>query len=197
MHYRQENGATTVKFTPLLATLLTVTTTSPVLAPIGTCTVITLLPQLTTVNGIVPTLTLPGVSPKLLPTIMNPIRTGPLGKVKARMCGLTRKFIASLDRPSTVTTTAAFPAETLNGTSATILVLLLLVRVAAAPLNVTVVENPARFVPVIVTESSADPEPGDIFVMVGLSGGVTVKDVPLVAWPFAVVTTMLPLRAPL
>src|SRR5947199_227966 len=62
----------TVKLTPLLATLFTVTTTFPVLAPLGTGTTIEVVLQLVGVAAVPLNLTVlvPWVAPKPLPVIV-------------------------------------------------------------------------------------------------------------------------------
>jgi hypothetical protein len=47
-------GVVTVKLTPLLATLFTVTTTLPVVAPVGTFTTMLLAPHVVAVPALVP-----------------------------------------------------------------------------------------------------------------------------------------------
>jgi hypothetical protein len=68
---------TTVKATPLLATLFTVTTTLPVVPPDGTGTVMLVLLQLLDVPGVPLNVTvlLPCVPPKLVPVIVTAVPT--------------------------------------------------------------------------------------------------------------------------
>src|SRR5271157_4188341 len=109
---------------------------------------------------------------------------------------VTVKFTPLLAKPATVITT--LPVAAPLGTSATMLVLLQLVGVAAVPLNVSVLvpcEEP-KFVPVIVTDVPTSPELGERFVMDGGAVTVTVKVTPLLAKP-ATLTTTLPVAAPL
>ena len=68
-----------VKFTPLLATPDTVTTTGPVVAPFGTVTVMLVAPQLVT-GAVVPlnvTVPLPWLAPKFVPVIVTDVPTAP------------------------------------------------------------------------------------------------------------------------
>src|SRR5262245_52628897 len=70
----------TVKSTPLLATLLTLTTTLPVVAPAGTAATMLIADQLVVV-AVVPlkvTVLVPFVAPKLVPVIVTAVATGPL-----------------------------------------------------------------------------------------------------------------------
>lgn len=70
---------TTVKVLPLLATPATVTTTFPVVAPLGTLAMMLVVPQLVAV-AVVPlnfTVLLPWVDPKLVPVIVTEAPTAP------------------------------------------------------------------------------------------------------------------------
>jgi hypothetical protein len=72
-------GTVTVKLTPLLATLFTVTTTLPVVAPAGTGTTMLVADQLVGV-AVVPlkvTALAPCVAPKLEPEMVTAVPTGP------------------------------------------------------------------------------------------------------------------------
>lgn len=71
-----------------------------------------------------------------------------------------------------------------------------LVGVELIPLNVTVLVpwDAPKFVPAIVTEVPTAPEAGLRLVMLG-GGGMTVKLMPLLAWP-PTVTTTFPVVAP-
>src|SRR6266446_5549365 len=96
--------------------------------------------------------------------------------------------------PTTVTTTLPVAAPT--GTGAIILEALQLVGVVLTPLKVTVLvpwEAP-KFAPAIVTEAPIGPADGLRLVTLG-GGGVTLKLMPLLAWP-PTVTTTLPVVAP-
>ena len=72
---------TTVNDDPLLATLLTVTTTLPVVAPEGTVATIEVAPQLVIVVAVVPlnfTVLEPCVEPKFVPVIVTDAPTAPV-----------------------------------------------------------------------------------------------------------------------
>jgi hypothetical protein len=81
------------------------------------------------------------------------------------------------------------------GTGNEIDVALQLVGVAEVPLNLTVLVPwvVPKFVPVIVTEAPTAPVVGDKLVMLGAA--TTVNDLPLLAAPLTVTTT-LPVVAP-
>jgi hypothetical protein len=69
----------TVKLTPLLAAPPTVTTTFPVVAPVGTGTTMLVGPQLVGIP-VVPskvTVLVPCVAPKFVPVIVTDVATGP------------------------------------------------------------------------------------------------------------------------
>jgi hypothetical protein len=72
-------GVVNVKFTPLLATPPTVTTTFPVVAPLGTGTTMLVGPQLVGVPAVPPNVTVlvPCVAPKFVPVIVTDVATGP------------------------------------------------------------------------------------------------------------------------
>jgi len=81
--------APTVKFTPLLGTALTVTTTLPVVAPVGTGTTMLLAVQEPGV-AVVPlkvTLPLPWVEPKFAPVMVTEVPTGPDVGLRLAMLG--------------------------------------------------------------------------------------------------------------
>src|SRR5215471_14534638 len=183
----------TVKLTPLLAVPPTVTTTLPVVAPLGTGT--TMLPLLQLVGvAAVPlkvTVLVPCVLPNPVPLMVTDVPTGPEVGDRLPMPKVTVKLTPLLAVPPTVTTT--LPVVAPLGTGATILVLLQLVGVAAVPLNVIVLLPcvEPKVVPVIVTAVPAPPEVGDRLVMLG----VTVKLTPLLAVP-PTVTTTFPVVAP-
>lgn len=186
---------TTVKFDPALATPVTVTTTLPVVAPVGTGTVIELAPQLVGV-ATVPlkvTVLVPCVAPKLLPAMVTDVPTAPEVGDKLVMLGVgnTVKPTPLLATPETVTTT--FPAVAPVGTGTVIELAPQLVGVVAVPLNVTVLVPwlDPKLVPLIFTEVPMAPVVGARLVMLG----ATVKLNPLLAAPLTVTTT-LPLVAP-
>jgi hypothetical protein len=134
-------GSVTVKFTPLLATPPTVTTTFPVVAPAGTGTTMLAVLQLVGVAA-VPlncTVLVPCVAPKFTPVTVTATPANPEVGFKLVILGPvdeTVKLTPLLATPPTVTTT--FPVVAPAGTGATILVELQLVGAAAIPLNLTV-----------------------------------------------------------
>lgn len=188
--------STTVKEIPLLATPLVLTTTLPVVAPVGTGTAILVALQLVGVdrvplNAIVP---VPCVAPKFNPVIVMDVPTTP--EVADRLlilgAGTTVKLTPLLAPPATVTTT--FPVVAPDGTGTPMLIALQLVGVAAVPLNFTVLEPwlDPKVVPVMVTGAPTAPVVGERLVMPGR----TVKAEPLLATPLTVTTTF-PVVAPL
>ena len=93
------------------------------------------------------------------------------------------------------TFTTTFPDVAPFGTGTTMLVILQLVGVPAAPLNVTVLVPcvAPKLFPVIATDVPTAPEVGDKLVMFGV--GKTVKLTALLATP-ETVTTTFPVVAP-
>ncbi len=192
-------GAVTVKLTPLLATPPTVTTTFPVVAPVGTGTVILVALQAVTVPAVPLKVTalVPCVAPKFVPVMITELPTVPDVGFKLVMLGagaVTVKFTPLLATPPTVTTT--FPVVAPVGTGTVILVALQVVTVPAVPLNLTVLVPcvAPKFVPVMITELPTVPDVGFKLVMLG-AGAVTVKLTPLLATP-PTVTTTFPVVAP-
>src|SRR5208283_1518911 len=126
----------------LLATPATVTATVPLVAPMGTLTVMELALQLIAAPAPIPlniTTPEPWLEPKLLPEIDTTAPTGAmLGFTElTEGAGRTVKFTPLLDTPPTVTTTG--PVVAPPGTFTTMLVAVQLVAVPAlVPLNVTV-----------------------------------------------------------
>src|SRR6266850_584546 len=185
----------TVKFTPLLATPPTVTTTLPVVAPLGTDATMLVALQLVVLAVVPLKVTVSVVVPKLVPVMVTAVPTGPEVGFRLVMAGadeVTVKFTPLLETPPTVTTT--LPVVAPPGTDATMLVALQLVVVAVVPLKVTVPVVP-KLVPVMVTAVPTGPEIGFRLVMAGAEE-VTVKVTPLLATP-PTVTTTLPVVAPL
>ena len=130
----------TVKFAPLLGTPETVTTTLPVVAPLGTGTTMLVEPQLVG-EAAVPlnvTALLPGLAPKFVPVIVIEEPTEPEFGDKLVMLGVGRtvKFAPLLATPDTVTT--MFPVVAPLGTEARMLVALHDEGLARVPLNVRV-----------------------------------------------------------
>ena len=181
----------TVKLTPLLATPPTVTTTFPVVAPVGTDATRLVALQLVTVAAVPlnATVLAPCVDPKFVPVIVTGVPTGPdvVDRLVIRGVGTTVKFTPLLATPPTVTTT--FPVVAPVGTDVTRLAALQLVTVAAVPLNVSVLLPcvEPKFVPLIVTGVPTGPDVVDRLVM--LAVGTTVKLTPLLATPPIVTTT--------
>jgi hypothetical protein len=126
-----------VNNTPLLGTPLTVTTTFPVVAPLGTDATMFVLRQLEVVAAVPLNVTVP-VDPKFVPVIVTDVPTPP--KVGERLVmlgvGSTVKVTPLLAWPPTVTTT--LPVVALLGTGTTMVFALQLVGDAATPLKVTV-----------------------------------------------------------
>ena len=188
-------AATTVNpLLVLLATPLTVTTTLPVVAPVGTIVPIEVGVQPVIVVAAVPlnvTVLVPWVAPKFVPVIVTDAPTAPVvgDRLATFGVGSTVKLIPLLATPLAFTTT--LPVVALVGTVATICVAVQLpIDVALAPLNVTVplpcVEP--KFVPVIVTDAPTGPDVVDRPVMLG--AGTTVKAEPLLATPLTVTVTL-------
>jgi len=193
-------GTVTVNGTPLLADPPTVTTTGPVVAPVGTFTVMLVALQVVAVPAFVPlkvTVFVPWLDPKLVPVIVTGVFTGPDGTDRLVMLGatLTVNGTPLLAKPPTVTTTGPLVAPA--GTFTVILVGLQVVAAPAfVPLRVTVLVPwlDPKLLPVIVTGVPTAPDVGDRVVMAG-AGDVTVKFMPLLAKP-PTVTTTGPLLAP-
>jgi len=185
-----------VKLAPLLAFPAAVTTTGPVVAVLGTGTVICELLQLLGEADVPLKVTVlePWLDPKLFPVIVTGVPPAPLVGDRLVMLGATVKLNPLLAVPPTVTTT--LPLFAPEGTVATIDVGLQPVAVAAMPLNVTVLVPcvASKFVPLIVTDDPTGPELGAKLVMLGPVPG-TVKVTPLLTVPLAVTTT-LPVVAP-
>lgn len=135
-------GTTTVKFTALLARPPTVTTTLPVVAPVGTGTAMLVALQAVGVAAVPlkATVLVPWEVPKFAPAIVIDVPTVPEFGVRLVMLGGTRtvKLTALLDTPPTVTTT--LPVVAPAGTGAVMLVALQLVGGAVVPLNFTVLD---------------------------------------------------------
>src|SRR5256885_316880 len=193
-------GVITVKLTPLLPTPPTVTTTLPVVAPVGTGATMLVAPQLVGVAA-TPlnfTVLVPCVAQKFAPLMVMEVPTRPEVGFKVLMLGpgvvVTVKLTALLATPPTVTTT--LPVVAPVGTGATMLVALQLVGVAATPLNLIVLAPcvAPKLAPAIVTDVPTTPEVGFKLVMLG-AGVETVKVTPLLATP-PTVTTTLPVVAP-
>jgi hypothetical protein len=189
----------TVKLTPLLGTLATVTTTLPGVAPVGTGATMLVSLQLVGV-AIVPLklrVLVPCELPKLEPEIVTEVPTGPEVGLTLVMLGggVTVKSTPLLATPPTNTTT--LPVVAPWGTGTVMLVSLQLDDREVVPLNWTKLDivptvGP-KFVPVMVMMPPMGPEIGLMLVILG--GGVTLKGTPLLATP-PTVTTTLPVVAP-
>lgn len=191
-------AAVTVKFTPLLGTPRTVTTTVPVVAPFGTDVAMFVALQLVGVAAIplnATKLSIPCVTPKLVPVIVTAVPIEPDVTDKLAMLGapVTVKVTPLLATPETVTTT--FPVFAPKGTAATIWVGLQLVGVAGVPSNVTALEDfvAPKLAPVIVTGVPIGPDVVDKLAILGTAD--TVKITPLLGI-FDTVTTTFPVVAP-
>jgi hypothetical protein len=166
-------AGTTVNATPELATPpAAVTTTLPVVAPLGTVAVILLAPQLVIVVALVPlkvTPPLPCVAPKFDPAITIDDPTAPVFGVNEVMLGaaVTVKVTPLLDKPETVTTT--LPVVAPVGTVAVMLDAPQLVVVAVVPLNLTVLVPlvDPKFDPAITIDDPTAPVFGVRDVMLG------------------------------
>jgi hypothetical protein len=111
----------TVKVTPLLATPPTVTTTGPVLAPLGTVVVIELVVHAegTATIPLKVTVLFPWLDPKLPPAIVTTVPTGPTFGDRLVMvgAGFTVKITPLLATPPTVTTSGPVVAPVGTGTA--------------------------------------------------------------------------------
>lgn len=179
-------GATaTVNGLELLAIPETVTTTLPLLAPVGTGAAMLAEVQLVAVE-FVPlkeTVFVPWLVPKFVPVIVMDVPTAPNGGLKLVMLGPASnvKLEPLLAIPPTVTTT--LPVVAPLGTVTTIPVELQLVTAAETPLKVTVLVPcvAPKFIPVIRTVFPASPDTGDSVVIFGV--GSTVNPAKLLLIP--------------
>ena len=191
--------ARTVNDTPLLATLLTVTTTLPVVAPVGTTATIEVVLQLVIEVAVVPlnfTVLVPWVEPKFVPVMVTEVPTAPEVADKLVILGVARTVNDTPLLATLLTVTTTLPVVAPVGTFATIEVALqLVIEVAVVPLNFTVLVPwvEPKFVPVMVTEVPTAPEVADKLVILGVAR--TVNDTPLLA-TLLTVTTTLPVVAP-
>jgi hypothetical protein len=160
----------TVNDTPLLSTPLAKTITLPVVAPLGTVTLIDVAAQLVIDAATPLKVTVPFVVVKFVPVMVTAAPTAPDVGDRLVMLGAatTVNVFLLLAVPPTVTTT--LPVVAPVGTVKTIEVALQLVMlVAVVPLNVTVLVLCVvpKFVPVIVTDAPTAPLVGDRLVMLG------------------------------
>ena len=185
----------TEKLTPLLATPATVTTTFPVVAPVGTGTVMLVVLQLVGV-AVVPlkvTMLVPCNAAKLVPVIVTGVPNAPAFGLRFVIVGAGRGMTVKkgplLAIQPTVTTTGPVVAP-FGTTTPTLVALQLLAVPAEIPLNVTVLvpcEAP-KLVPAMVTGSPTDPVKGLRLVMFG--DGVIEKFVLLLVKPFTTTMTL-------
>jgi hypothetical protein len=162
----------TPKFTQLLATPATVTTTSPGVAPPGTVATMRVVLQLVGVASVPLKVTVlePWVEPKFAPVMVTEVPTAPDVGDTLVMLGppaTTVKVNPLLLCPLADTITVPVVAPT--GTVATILVLPQLLMLATAPLMYTTPAPCAapKPVPVIATDVPITPAVGDTLVSVG------------------------------
>src|SRR5215467_2125518 len=155
-------GIVTVKSTPLLAVPSTVTTTLPVVAPLGTGTTMLVEVQLVGVTAMLLNRTEldPWLAPKFAPEIVTEVPIFPeLGLSPLMLgAGTTVKVTPLLWMPPTVTTTG--PVVAPDGTGTMITVELQFDTGASVPLNVTVLVPcvEPKLVPVMVIETPTAPE---------------------------------------
>src|SRR6267378_1640177 len=169
----------TVKFTRLLVTPPTVTSTSPLVDAEGTSTTMLVALQLAGVPD-VPlkvTVLVPCVEPKFVPAMVTDVPTTPDVGFRLMMLGadeVTVKFTPLLMSPAEppplgalVTTT--FPVAAPLGTGTIMLVALQLVGVPAVPLKVTALAPcvAPKFAPLMVTDVPTAPDVGFKLVMLG------------------------------
>ena len=162
----------TVNEDPLLATPLTVTTTLPVVDPLGTVATIEVALQLVMVEAVVVlkvTVLVPWVDPKFVPVIVTDCPTAPEVGERLVMVGVssTVNDDPALATPLTVTTT--LPVAAPFGTGTRCWSRSNSVGVAVVPLNFTVLVPwvAPKLVPVIVTGAPTAPQVGDRLVMLG------------------------------
>jgi hypothetical protein len=184
---------------PVLDDVPTVTTTGPVLAPLGTATEmpVSLHALATAGTPLNVTVLVPWVAPKLRPAIVTLVPTGPDPGDRFAMIGefvTVKELLLPLATPSTVTTT--LPVVAPLGT-ATLMMVLLQVTMAPAfvPLKVTVLVPwvAPKLLPLMVTRAVGGAEFGDTLEIVGALA--TVKATGLLVAP-PTVTTRLPVVAP-
>ena len=166
-------GEVTVKSTPLLEAPETVTTTLPVVAPLGTGMTMLVALQLVAVPAEIPlkVTVLPlWLAPKFVPAMVTEVPIGPEVGLRLLMLGvgMTVKVTPLLETPPTVATTG--PVVAPAGTGTMMLVALQFeIVVAGVPLKVTVLDptDEPKFVPVMVTDEPTAPDVGLKLVMVG------------------------------
>jgi hypothetical protein len=187
--------AETVNVGPVTETPLAVTTTVPVVAPVGTAATIEVAVQLLIVVAVVPlNFTVPVVVPKLVPVIVTEAPTAPEVGLRLVIVGVESIVNVGPVTEAPLAVTATVPVVAPVGTTATIDdAVQLLIVVAVVPLNFTVPVVVPKFVPVIVTEAPTAPEVGDRLLIAGVASSVN-EEPALDAPP--TVTTTLPVVAP-
>jgi hypothetical protein len=167
-----------VKPSVLLATLLTVTLTGPVVAPVGTGTTMELALQLVGVAAVPLNLTVlvPRVAPKFDPAIVTDAPIAPDVGERLEMPGpwaeVTVKPTALLATLFTVTTTD--PVVAPPGTGATMRLAVQLLGAAAVPLNLMLLVpcDAPKFAPLMVTAVPTVPDVGERLTTLGAVGDV-------------------------
>jgi hypothetical protein len=162
-----------VKFVELVAVPLgVITRIGPVVAPVGTATVILVPAPFTAKPGAFTLSNETAVAPvKLVPLILTDVPTGPLVGLNDVIVGapapVTVKFVELVAVPSGLAT-AIGPVVAPAGTVAVILCALSIVNVADVPLKLTLVTSgPLKLVPWIVTEVPTGPLAGENELIVG------------------------------
>jgi len=164
-------GLVTVNATPLLNTPPTVTTTLPVIAPLGTVAVMLVALHIVGVAETPLNVTVldPWLVPKFAPAIVTEVPMAPEFGVTLEMLGgmKTIKFTALLAKLPTVTIT--LPVEAPAGTGTMMVVAAQFMGVAMVPLKVTVLLPwvEPKFRPEIVTVVPTAPEAGLSPVILG------------------------------
>ncbi len=187
-------GLMSVKLPVLLAVPAEVVTLiGPLVAPVGTVAVIVVAEP--TVKLALAPLNSTALAPvKFVPLIETLVPAGPLVGVKLEMVGglMTVKLSVLLAVPAEVVTLIG-PLVTPDGTVAVIALAEFTVKLALVPLNCTALA-PVKFAPLMVTVVPTPPLAGEKLLIVG--AGMTVKLLPLLAVPPAVVMLIDPLVAP-
>jgi len=156
----------TVNMTGLLATPEAVTITFPVVAPVGTGTLIVLVLQLVGAPATPLNVTVPRVVPNRSPVMVTGVPTWPdVGERPVIAGPVTVNSLPLLATPLTVTTT--FPVVALIGTGTLMVEAVQLVGVATVPLNLTMPGDAPKPEPVMVTDAPTTPEVGVSLVMLG------------------------------
>ena len=126
--------AKTVKLTPPLATPPVVTTTLPVVAPVGTVTVMLVALQFVHVAATPLKVTVP-CEPKFVPVMVTALPTGPAVALKLVITGVGRTVNVTALLTAVPTVTITLPVVAPAGTATVMLLALQAVGVAAVPLN--------------------------------------------------------------